>query len=143
MRRNWNKYRAIRCECDGIKFDSLKEINRYKELKLLERAKEIYKLELQPRFLILDGFEYEGKKEKAIYYVADFQYITKDGYEIVEDTKGFKTDVYKIKRKMFLFKYGERFIFRVVWQPFFRQFHVKHFLEFLNNYKIFPRTSLR
>lgn len=101
-----SKYNARKITIDGITFDSLKEAARYKELKLLERAGEITDLELQPKFILLDGFYYGGKKEREISYVADFKYYDKAKSKIiVEDVKGFKTDVYKIKRKLFLSQY--------------------------------------
>ena len=110
----YNKYKAKKTEIDGIKFDSKREMNRYCELKLLEKAKEISHLELQPKFLLIDGFRYKGKKIQAMNYIADFQYIEKDGTEVVEDVKGFKTKEYNIKKKLFLHKYGARFDFREI-----------------------------
>jgi hypothetical protein len=72
---------------DGITFDSKKEAARYQELKLMERAKEIYKLELQPKFPIC----IEGKK--VFEYRADFRYWDGPaGNCIVEDVKGVKAD---------------------------------------------------
>ena len=108
-----SKYRAKKCVIDGIKFDSLKEGARYQELKLMERANAISNLELQPKFKLQDGFNHQGKRERAIHYVGDFQYI-ENGRVVVEDTKGFRTDVYKIKRKMFLKRYGKDIDFREI-----------------------------
>lgn len=68
-------------------FDSAKEAQRYRELKLLERAKKISNLELQPRFLLQESFRKNGKTYRKIEYVADFKYIEK-GKTIVEDVKG-------------------------------------------------------
>jgi hypothetical protein len=73
---------------------------------MLERAGVIKELKLQPKFLLQEGFERDGKKYRAIFYIADFEYI-KDGKRIVEDVKGMKTDVYKLKKKMFLKKYPQ------------------------------------
>lgn len=109
-----NKYNAVKSECDGVVFDSKKEAGRYEFLKMLARAGKISNLKLQPRFLLQDGFIYGGKKERKIEYVADFQYIDEHGTSIVEDVKGKKTDVYKLKRKLFLYKYGDRIEFREV-----------------------------
>lgn len=48
----------------------------------------------------------EIDKENGIAYVADFKYFDKaKGRTVVEDVKGYKTDVYKIKRKLFLSMY--------------------------------------
>jgi len=100
----YNKYKNKKTIIDGFEFDSKLEARHYCELKLLLKAKVISDLTLQKVFLLQDKFEYDGKSERAITYVADFYYI-KDGKEYVIDCKGFKTDVYKIKRKLFLFKY--------------------------------------
>ena len=107
-----SKYYAEKTEIDGIKFDSAKESKRYANLKLLERAGVIENLKLQPRFLLQEGFTYNGHKERKIEYVADFQY-ERNGQTIVEDVKGMKTEVYKLKRKLFLYKYRD-IVFREV-----------------------------
>ena len=100
-----NKYRNRKIEVDGIKFDSLKEARRYKELKLLERNGDISALELQPRFELLSKYKNgEGKSIRKMDYVADFKYI-EDGQVVIEDTKGMKTQVYNIKKKLFEKKY--------------------------------------
>ena len=103
-----NKYNSRKVVVDGIKFDSHKEARRYKELKLLEKAKEIENLELQPKFLIQDKFKYGEKTIRRISYVADFKYThCRSGKEVVEDVKGYRTDVYKLKKKLFLYRYPE------------------------------------
>lgn len=113
MRRN--KYNAKKIKIDGHTFDSKKEAQRYCELKLFLRAKEIKNLELQPRFLLQDGFvDKEGNEHKKIEYVADFMYVDKDGKKIVEDVKGMMTDVYKLKKKLFLNLYDKEFDFREI-----------------------------
>ena len=95
-----NKYRNKKVIVDGEEFGSKKEGNRYKELRLLERAGEISNLELQPRFLLQDKFKKNGKTYRKIEYVADFKYI-ENGKKIVEDVKGIQTDVFKLKHKIF------------------------------------------
>lgn len=99
-----NKYRNIKTELDGIKFDSLKEARRYSELKILERAGEIKELELQPKYELLP--KQEG--ERAVVYKADFMYFDfqVQGF-VVEDVKGMKTRDYIIKRKLFKSKYPQ------------------------------------
>jgi len=96
------KYRNVKT--NG--YDSKKENARANELKLLERAGHISKLCEQVTFELQPSFKCDGKAERAIKYIADFVY-QKDGKLVVEDVKGFKTDVYKIKRKMLLFKYSD------------------------------------
>lgn len=109
-----SKYKAVKTEINGIKFDSKKEARRYKELKILEKADEIKSLELQPRFLLQEKFKYNGKTIRKIEYIADFRYIDEKGNTVVEDVKGMKTEVYKIKKKIFLKKYGENLIFKEI-----------------------------
>lgn len=107
-----SKYKAKKTLVDGIVFDSKKEAARYQELKLLEKAGVIKDLSLQPNFLLQDKFKYQGKTHRKIEYIADFQYyIIKDKKWVIEDVKGFKTDVYKLKKKLFLKKYGEDYDF--------------------------------
>jgi len=86
---------------DGIVFASKAEMERYAELKMLEKAGKISELELQPKFLLIPKIK---KGDRATYYIADFAY-TKEGERIVEDVKGFKTAVYKLKIKLLLWKY--------------------------------------
>lgn len=107
-----SKYNAVKTEVDGIKFDSKIESKRYAKLKLLERAGVIENLKLQPRFLLQEGFIRDGHKERKIEYIADFQY-ERDGQTVVEDVKGTRTEVYKLKRKLFLYKYRD-IVFREV-----------------------------
>lgn len=102
----FSKYGNKKTVIDGITFDSKKESERYLMLKDMLKNKEIEDLQLQPKFLLQDSFKYKGKTEKKIYYIADFSY-KKEGKLVVEDVKGKKTDVYKLKRKLFLYKYTD------------------------------------
>ena len=95
-----NKYRNKKVQVDMYVFDSIRESQRYKELKLLEKVGEISNLELQPRFLLQDSFKKNGKTYRKIEYIADFQYI-ENGKAIVDDVKGMQTDVFKLKHKIF------------------------------------------
>lgn len=100
-----SKYGNKKIDADGYTFDSLAEHERYKELCLLENAGAISDLRVHPRYELQKPFtDYEGKRHASIYYEADFSY-TQDGARIVEDTKGVETPTFKIKRKMFLYKY--------------------------------------
>ncbi len=100
-----NKYHNTPITIDNIKFQSKKEGNRYQELKLLERAGEISDLRLQVKYELQPSFKIDGKTIKAINYIADFVYEEK-GKIIVEDVKGIFTNIYKLKAKMFAYKYG-------------------------------------
>jgi hypothetical protein len=102
-----NKYGNRKVEVDGHRFDSVAESLRYQELKLLLHAGEISDLVLQPKYTLQHAFECDGKRVRAIYYIADFEYIdTALGEIITEDVKGVETAVFKIKHKMFQRAYG-------------------------------------
>lgn len=102
------KYRNIKTVVDEITFDSQLEAKRYKLLKTLEKTGNIFDLKLQVPFELQPAFvTITGEKIRAIKYVADFVYINKSGVKVVEDTKGVRTKEYKIKKKMFLYKYSD------------------------------------
>ncbi len=97
------KYGNKKVVLDGIKFDSKREAERYSYLKVLERVGEIEKLELQKKFVLVPAQRNKAGKvtERAITYRADFYYFDKrQGKWVVEDAKGVKTDVYKMKKKL-------------------------------------------
>lgn len=114
-----SKYGNKKITVDGVTFDSQKELNRYAELKLMERYGKISDLRRQVKFVLVPAqFEPDsvGKRgsvkrgkliERECSYVADFVYI-EDGKQVVEDTKGFRTADYKIKRKLMLYLHGIR-----------------------------------
>ena len=101
-----SKYNNRKADFKGETFDSIKERDYY--ILLLEREKrgEVrhinrqYKIEIQPSFIDRDG-----KKIRAITYLADFYYYDKLRKAwIVTDVKGYKTDVYRLKKKLLAFK---------------------------------------
>ena len=101
-----NKYHSRKITRDGETFDSVKEYRRSCELKLLERAGEISDLKRQVKFELIPSQRIDGKvAERPVTYVADFVYMQK-GHRVVEDTKGFKTKDYIIKRKLMLWVHG-------------------------------------
>jgi hypothetical protein len=90
-----SKYKAIKTRVGELLFDSKREARRYGDLKLLERAGQIRNLELQPVFpLIVNGV-------KVCEYRGDFIYFEGER-RVIEDSKGFRTPVYKLKRKLLL-----------------------------------------
>jgi hypothetical protein len=106
QQKNNSKYKNKKIELDGIKFDSELELRRYQELKLLERAGTIKDLRRQVRFELQPSYKKNNKIIRGIYYVADFVYYSfSERKTIVEDTKGYKTEVYKLKKKLFEYKY--------------------------------------
>ena len=101
-----SKYGAIRTNSNDGFFSSRGERGRWDELLMLQRAGEIFDLKRQVKFELLPSFEIDGEKIRGIDYIADFTYRDSlDGSRVVEDFKGHKTDVYKIKRKLFMHKF--------------------------------------
>jgi len=89
-----SKYKAKKVVFDGIKFDSLKECARYKQLMILQKAGSVIKIELQPRYDIIINSKFCG------FYKADFKVYYSDGRIDLEDVKGIKTTVYNLKKKI-------------------------------------------
>lgn len=92
-----NKYNNKHTYIDGIHFPSKREAHRYEELLPCLRAGLIQDLVVHPKFPFPMGFRYE----------ADFSYTQPDGKKIVEDVKGFKTDVFILKEKCFKYFYPQ------------------------------------
>lgn len=107
----FRKYHNKKTVIDEIKFDSKLEAERYAQLKILERAGVIRDLELQPEYELIPSFRKNGKTWRKTVYKADFRYILcDDDKTIIEDVKGSTaviTDVFRLKQKLFEYKYPE------------------------------------
>lgn len=103
------KYHSRKITIDNQTFDSMKEFGRWKDLQRLLGAGVITDLKRQVKFELIPSQKNEFGKviERPVTYVADFVY-TKNGKQIVEDVKGFKTKEYVIKRKLMLYVHGIR-----------------------------------
>lgn len=97
-----SKYHAKPVTVDGIRFDSKREAERWQQLLLLYRAGEISNLRRQVPYVLIRKSDYG----RDIVYRADFVYVDKSCIEIVEDAKGFKTDIYRLKKRLMAEKYG-------------------------------------
>ena len=105
--KSMSKYHNQKTTVKGRTFDSKKEAERF--LVLFERLNngEIEKLATQVSFVLIPGYtNARGEKIKPLKYIADFCYY-ENGKFIVEDVKGYRTDVYKIKKKLFEYKYKD------------------------------------
>lgn len=118
MRRN--KYHAHKVKVGDEVFHSKKELHRYEELCLLEKAGQIKNLRREVKYILIpaqretiwkNGKPRQGKCiERECSYIADFVY-EENGQTVVEDVKGgsaTKTEVYKVKRKLMLYVHGIR-----------------------------------
>lgn len=103
------KYHNKKCFFDGEIYDSKFEAERSWQLKMLVRGGKIRALERQKEFILLDGYvNNKGEKIRPIKYVADFYYYdVEEDVLVVEDTKGYATEVYKLKKKMFEKRYPD------------------------------------
>ncbi|HAS38566.1 MAG TPA: hypothetical protein DCS04_08255 [Ruminococcaceae bacterium] len=100
-----SKYNNQKIRVGGEVFDSKREYNRWCELRLLERSGVIRNLQRQVKFRLIDSQKTLERTERPCDYIADFVYY-ENGKRVVEDCKGMRTDVYKIKRKLMLEKYN-------------------------------------
>lgn len=90
----YRKYSNQKTRVDGRVFASKREAKRYGELHLLQRAGEVLNLECQP---VIDC---KVNGAHVCNYIADFRYLKPGGEVVYEDAKGYKTDVYRLKRKL-------------------------------------------
>ena len=105
MRFNFKKNKYGNKKTNG--YDSKKEHKRSLQLNQLQKERKISKLEEQKVFVLQESFKNnQNKIIRAIKYIVDYYYI-ENGIEVAEDVKGFKTDVYKIKAKLFQKKYPD------------------------------------
>lgn len=102
-----NKYNNQKTTIDGITFDSKKEADYYCQLKLLKQSGGIKDFGLQQRYELLPTFKKNGTTYRAISYIADFVIEYNDGTTEVVDIKGVETKDFKIKKKLFEYKYKD------------------------------------
>lgn len=99
-----SKYKNQKVVVNEIKFDSKKEAKRYQELLLMQKVGLITDLKRQVPFILVPAFNLNKKRYRNMSYIADFTY-KQNGKEIVEDTKGYRTEVYRIKKKLMAYIY--------------------------------------
>ena len=117
----------VKCQWNGITFDSKHEMERYRDLYLLQKAGDIKNLRTQVAFMLIPeqretshelykAGPHKGEKkpgkliERKCEYIADFVYTNKDGECVVEDAKGMHTKEYLIKRKLMLYMHKIRVV---------------------------------
>lgn len=96
-----SKYGNLKCELNGVKFDSKREMMRYVELVAMQGRGEISDLELQVTFVLAPSVVVNGRRRPPLRYIADFVYVKAgDERQTIEDVKGRVTDGYRIKRHL-------------------------------------------
>ena len=101
-----SKFNNQKVIVDGITFDSKHEAEIYSQLKALQRCNMISNLQLQVPFILLEKYRINNRTVREIKYIADFTFINSEGQLEVWDAKGVRTDVYKLKKKIFEYRYG-------------------------------------
>ena len=94
--RKRHKYSSTRVFEDGIMFDSKWEHKRYRELKLLQKAGDIFDLETHPQYSVV----WPKNGARICTVILDFRYVDAQGDIRVEDTKGMRTAISNLKRKL-------------------------------------------
>ena len=109
--RTFAKYHSRRVEAAGHIFDSRAERDFYLLcLFPLQQQGIITQIEFQPSYELQPAFKKAGKKYRAIHYIADFEITYSDGTVEIIDVKGFKTPIFKLKQKLFEYKYPGKHI---------------------------------
>lgn len=109
------RIKAIKKEVDGILFDSTMEANYYIYLKEEQEKGNVIDIILQPEYPLLESYKKYGRTIRGMKYISDFLVTYKDGTQIVIDVKGKETDDFKIKRKLFDYKYPDLTLKLVTW----------------------------
>lgn len=102
-----NKFGSKKCQINDIVFDSMLEGRFFLYLLTLHEQKIVSCIVTHPKFQLQKSFKKYGKTIRAIEYFADFQVTYADGTEIIYDTKGRETADFKIKQKMFNYRYPD------------------------------------
>ena len=94
------KYRNTPVVVDGVRFDSILEYNRWRQLQILEKAGHITELRRQAVYILAPATVIDGRRRPAVRYIADFEYRDENGFRVVEDAKGIQTPQFKTKRHL-------------------------------------------
>lgn len=100
-----NKYNNQKCILNGLTFDSRLEMRYYEHLLGLQEKGVVEEIQTQKKYLLQPGYEKSGRKVRPIYFVSDFEVHYADGHVEVIDVKGMELPVYKLKKKIFDYKY--------------------------------------
>lgn len=107
-----SKYKNKKVVVDGIEFDSKMESDYYLHLKQLQHQGIVSEFLMQKEYTLLEGYVKSDKKIRPIKYKADFEVHYADGRIEVVDVKGFLTADFKLKKK--LFEYRFPFVLKLV-----------------------------
>lgn len=97
-----NKYNAHKVVTDDGKFDSKREYEYWLKFKQLEQEGKIERLQRQVKYVLIPKTD----KYRELSYIADFVYI-ENGVEHIVDIKGMVLPEFKLKQKLFYYKYNK------------------------------------
>ena len=116
------RYGSYKCEVNGITFDSVMEARFYAFLLLQKAGRKIKNFERQVPYELLPKFKTKaGKTIRATDYIADFVITEKDGSQKVIDVKGKKTEVFRIKEKLFMNRYPDLEFICIQWDDYYNE----------------------
>lgn len=103
------KYNSYTVTVNGVSFDSIMESRFYLRLLEMKAAGQIKSYSLQTTFELQPKFrdKISGKMIRPITYIADFVVTDINDNVMVVDVKGKETDVFKLKKKLFQYKYPD------------------------------------
>lgn len=100
------KYGNKKTKVNGETFDSKKELKDWRQLQMLEKSGEICCLERQKEFVLIPTIRTNVETLRKTVYRADFFYYdTRSERWTIQDSKGFPTPEYKLKKKLMLWLY--------------------------------------
>lgn len=104
-----NKYNNQKTIYNGIRYDSKREAEKAQELDMLKQSGEVIDWTAHPRYLLIPRYiNRDGKIVRPTHYIPDFWVKYRDGGEVVIDIKGFQTPEFKLKMKMFNYRYKDK-----------------------------------
>jgi hypothetical protein len=95
-----SKYKNTSITIDNIRFASKKEAEYYLLLCNQLKNNKILNFERQVSFTLVPPLKKLSNRDRGINYIADFVVKHLDSSVEVIDVKGFKTDIYLLKRKL-------------------------------------------
>lgn len=111
------KFGSLKAEVNGIIFDSVMEARYYVYLLNQKAEKKIKTFDMQVSYELIPKLtdKVTGKKIQATNYIADFVITDNKGKKTVVDVKGKETEVFRIKEKLFRYRYPDTDFICVQW----------------------------
>lgn len=119
------RQRSKKTSINGIAFDSITEAEYYRELLAYQESGLIKDIEAHPCFDLISPFSVRGKRVQGMQYTPDFMYYDiEKNQTVVAEVKGYARPDYLMRRKLFLYFYGDKYIFHEIKKQK-KYFHIK------------------